>query len=115
MTFDASTDMATVNIPLSKRGCIDSQIDRYKSAKDAEAKKDHAKYVSDKAPLIAQATRMFAEAGDESFGDVAKAHGKTKKQARAKIKSYLRARPDIVIAFLSGERGIPSAWMQDFS
>jgi hypothetical protein len=64
MTVDFKADGAIVNIPLSKRGNIDMQIDRYKADQEKQKRADHKAWKEAKAPLIAEARRLFDAAPD---------------------------------------------------
>lgn len=97
------TDGATVNIPLGKRGNIDAQIDRYKAEQEKQKRAEHKALNDAKAQLIAEARRLFDAAPDSAFNAMAKRHGKTPKQVRAMLKSYVRARPQWIIDFLGGK------------
>lgn len=100
MTADFKTDGATVNIPLSKRGNIDAQIDRYKAEQDKQKRAEHKAWKDAKEPLIAEARRLFDVAPDSAFAAMAERHGKTPKQVRAALRGYVRARPQWIIDFL---------------
>lgn len=94
------TDGAIVNIPLSKRGNIDAQIDRYKAEQEKQKRADHKARKAAKDLLIEEARRLFYAAPDGAFAAMAERHGKTPKQVRALLKSYVRARPQWIIDFL---------------
>lgn len=102
MTVDFKADRAIVNIPLSKRGDIDAQIDRYKADQEKQKRADHKAWKEAKAPLIAEARRLFDSAPESAFAELAERNGKTAKQVRASLKSYVRARPEMIIKFLGG-------------
>ena len=103
-TSDFRGDGAIVNIPLSKRGNIDAQIDRYKAEQENQTRAEHKAWKDAKAPLIAEARRLFDAAPDSAFAAMAQRHGKTPKQVRTLLKSYVRARPQWIIDFLRGEK-----------
>lgn len=100
MTVDFKADGAIVNIPLSKRGNIDAQIDRYKADQEKQKRADHKAWKEAKAPLIAEARRLFDAAPDGAFAGLAERNGRTVKQVRASLKSYVRARPEMIIKLL---------------
>lgn len=102
MTVDFKADGAIVNIPLSKRGNIDMQIDRYKADQGKQRRAEHKAWREQKAPLIAEARRLFDSAPESAFAELAERNGKTAKQVRASLKSYVRARPEMIIKFLGG-------------
>lgn len=104
MAYDFKADGAIVNIPLSKRGDIDAQIDRYKAEQEKQKREEHKAWRDDKAPLIAEARRLFDAAPDSAFAAMAERHGKTTKQVRSALKSYVRARPQWIIEFLRNEK-----------
>ena len=103
MATDFKADGAIVNIPLAKRGDIDAQIDRYKAEQEKQKLAEHKALKDAKAPLIAEARRLFDAAPDSAFAGMAKRHGKTPKQVRALLKSYVSARPQWIIDFLGGK------------
>ena len=100
MAADFKADGAIVNIKLSKRGDIDAQIDRYKAEQEKARRAADAAHRANEAPLIAEARRLFDAAPDGAFAALAERHGKTPKQVRALLKSYVRARPQWIIDFL---------------
>lgn len=104
MSFDFTKDQAVVNVPLSKRGDIDAQIDRYKAEQERAERAAYAAHRANKAPLIAEARRLFDAAPDSTFAAIAARHGMTPKQVRAVLKSYVRARPQWIIGLLAGEK-----------
>ena len=104
MTIDFKADGAIINIKLSRRGNIDAQIDRYKAEQEKARRAADAAHRANKAPLIAEARRLFDAAPDSAFSAMAKRHGKTPKQVRALLKSYVRARPQWIIDLLAGEK-----------
>ena len=103
MATDFKTDGAIVNIQLVKRGDIDAQIDRYKAEQEKQKRAEYKAWKGAKEPLIAEARRMFDAAPDSAFAEMAKRNGKTPKQVRALLKSYVRARPQWIIDFLGGK------------
>lgn len=104
MSFDFTKDPAVVNVPLSKRGDIDAQIDRHKAEQEKQKRAEHKAWKDAKEPLIAEARRLFDAAPDSAFAAMAERHGKTPKQVRAVLKSYVRARPQWIIDLLAGEK-----------
>lgn len=104
MSFDFTKDPAVVNVQLSKRGNIDAQIDRHKAEQEKQKRAEHTAWREQKAPLIAEARRLFDAAPDSAFAAIAARHGMTPKQVRAVLKSYVRARPQWIIALLAGEK-----------
>ena len=104
MSFDFTKDPAVVNVPLSKRGDIDAQIDRYKAEQEKAKRAADAAHRANKALLIDEARRLFDAAPDSAFAAMAERHGKTAKQVRASLKSYVRARPQWIIDLLAGEK-----------
>ncbi|KRG60796.1 hypothetical protein ABB25_00965 [Stenotrophomonas koreensis] len=104
MSFDFTKDPAVVNVPLSKRGNIDAQIDRYKAEQEKARRAADAAHRANKSQLIAEARRRFDAAPDSAFAAMAERHGKTAKQVRASLKSYVRARPQWIIDLLAGEK-----------
>lgn len=102
MAYGFKADGAIVNIPLSKRGNIDAQIDRYKAGQEKQKRAGHTAWKDSKVSLIAEARRLFDAAPDSAFAAMAERHGKTPKQVRAVLNGYVRARPQWIIDFLRG-------------
>lgn len=104
MSFDFTKDPAVVNMPLGQRGNIDAQIDHYKAEQEKQRRAEHKAWRDAKEPLIEEARRLFEAAPDSAFAALAERHGKTQKQVRALLKSYVRARPQWIIDLLAGEK-----------
>lgn len=94
-------DHGILNVPLSKRGNIDNQIDRFKReqsiAKRNELDARKAEFDAKKTKALA----MIAQLSDERAKELMAKHKLTRKQLDAELKSIARTNPG---AFL--RRGI---------
>ncbi|MFA9287688.1 hypothetical protein ACCQ08_23105 [Comamonas sp. SY3] len=94
-------DHGVLNVPLSKRGNIDNQIDRYKReqaiAKRNELDARKAEFNAKKTKALA----LIAELSDERAKELMTMHKLTRKQLDEVLMSIARTKPD---AFL--RRGI---------
>lgn len=92
-------DHGILNVPLSKRGNIDAEIDRYKAAeartRRAASRQSHADRVAARAALNA--------ASDERLSGLAGKLGLTIKQTRARLRSECISSPRLVLGFLAPE------------
>lgn len=97
-TSDREKDLAVVNIPLSKRGNIDAQIDKYKAEqkkkKDAEDKATFAKAKEERQAVVAKGKELFEKYGQEIIDYYSKKTGKSKTDIRALIKDWAQYHPD---------------------
>jgi len=96
-----SLDHGMLNIPLSKRGNIDNQIDAYKAD---QAKTDRAvrKARADEVAILRiEAKSLLAAAPASRVADLAARFGITKGQMRSKLKSDAHWLPAQVITLLT--------------
>lgn len=66
-----STDMAIVNVPLSKRGDINAQLDKYKRDQAAQVerkRKEYSQTKKDAKTLLAEHGQMIFEKHQAKFG-----------------------------------------------
>jgi hypothetical protein len=92
-------DPAVVNLPLSKRGDIDKQIDKYKE-KQAKEKKATDKEKSEKHQTELAAKRAEAKAYHEKYADkiIEKMKGKASaSEVRQLMKTWISVDPDKMI------------------
>jgi hypothetical protein len=78
-------DTAVINIPLSKRGNLDAEIDRYKARK---AKEDRDAYKAQQAQHYidqGKAKEAVLNLADERAAELCKSLGLTRKQLDAKL------------------------------
>jgi hypothetical protein len=101
-----SLDHGILNVPLSKRGDIDKQIDRYKAEQFAiseqrtrEARKAHK-------ALYVEAKALIAKVSDERMAELGKPHGMTVKQVRKQWLSMASVKPETVIRVMRKELGV---------
>lgn len=86
-------DHGVLNVPLSKRGNIDKQIDRYKRDKaiaernELDARK--AEFDAKKTKALA----MVAQLSDQRAQELMKKHKMTRKQLEAELKFIARTKP----------------------
>ncbi|ULR87431.1 hypothetical protein [Comamonas sp. B21-038] len=87
-------DHGVLNVPLSKRGNIDNQIDRYKReqaiAKRNELDARKAEFDAKKTKALA----LIAELSDERAKELMAKHKLTRKQLDEVLKSIARTKPD---------------------
>lgn len=98
-------DHGTLNIPLSKRGNIDAQLDRYKAdnaKRSAAARK--ATMIALKADQ-ARAKELFAVMTDERLWEIATHCNQFASAVKKKLKSDCTWQPSLVIALLSPKSG----------
>lgn len=96
-------DHGLLNLPLSKRGNIDLEIDRYlaeKKALESARDKAHRKRWKE---LVGEAARLVAALTDERLVELGAPHKLTAKQTRAQLMSIASTRPETAIAALSKE------------
>lgn len=97
-----SVDNAIVNVPLSKRGDINAQLDRYKreqlANQRAEAKRRNAELVADRAI----AKPLVASLSPERIGSFAASAGLTYAQAKKRLASDAHWSPRKIIAVFGG-------------
>lgn len=88
-------DHGMLNIPLSKRGNIDTQIDQYKAQQEAAAQKAQAAAASDKKALKAQAKEILAVLLDnkELMAEKATKMGIKKAELVAVLKDWAKWEP----------------------
>ncbi|MGU3629866.1 hypothetical protein [Comamonas sp. C24C] len=86
-------DHGVLNVPLSKRGNIDNQIDRYKrekaSAKRNELEARKAEFDANKTKALA----LIAQLSDERAKELMTKHKLTRKQLDAELKFIARTNP----------------------
>ena len=80
-------DHGVLNVPLSKRGNIDAEIDRYKATEAANKKKAHKAFKVERDELRAAAKAAVSELPDDWFAWHAKRLGVTKAKLRSHVKS----------------------------
>ncbi|MCD2164317.1 hypothetical protein [Comamonas koreensis] len=87
-------DHGVLNVPLSKRGNIDSQIDRYKReqaiAKRNELDARKAEFDAKKTEALA----LIAELSDDRAKELMAKHKLTRKELDEVLKSVARTKPD---------------------
>lgn len=94
-------DHGTLNIPLSKRGNIDAQIDRHKSSMAASAKKNRKAKSEEIAAQRLTAKGLVARVSDERVMQLAVRCNVTTAAMRKQIKSDAHWQPSMIIALLS--------------
>ena len=95
-----SFDHGTLNVPLSKRGNIDSQIDAWKRDEAAKASDARKSSAAETKVLRAQAKAAFAAASAARFEALATRCGVTVAAIKSKLKSDAHWDPKLVIALL---------------
>lgn len=90
-------DHGVLNVPLHKRGNIDSEIDAYKRQQAALAKADAKVKAKELRELCQQAKAIVSALTDEQVAQAAKRLGVTAKQARKKLLSEAHWNPRLVI------------------
>lgn len=101
MEPDMSLDHGTLNIPLSKRGDIDAQIDRYKAQQAAEKAAARKTQAQQTAEQREQAKALVASVSAEKLAALATKSGLTLAAARKKLTSMAHWEPKVVIAALA--------------
>jgi len=96
-----SLDHGLLNLPLSKRGNIDAQIDRYKADQAKVANAARKERNAEIAELRVQAKALFAAADADRVAALAVRFGISKAQMRSKLKSDAHWLPAQVIILLS--------------
>ena len=101
-----SLDHGLLNLPLSKRGDIDKQIDRYKAEQFQiresgikAARKAHR-------ALVAEARELIDSVSDERMAELGKPHGLTVKQCRKEWRSIASTQPKLVARAMRKELGL---------
>lgn len=93
----AGLDHGILNLPLSKRGNIDAQIDAWKR-QEAKAWKDASRKAHHERRAASAALKA---APDEWLSGLAARQNRTIKQTRAKLRSVCVSRPSLILRFLS--------------
>ena len=95
-------DHGVLNVPLSKRGNIDRDLDRYNAAQAAQAAAERkARSVQHKAEK-ARALDMLAAFPQSSLAALAARIGKTPAEVRSHLRSECHWNPAFVIKVLEG-------------
>ena len=93
-------DHGVLNVPLSKRGNIDAQIDRFK-AKVASDLRAHTKIKSEETKIFReQAKSLVASLPDSSLDSIAKKSGTTAAQVKKNLMSNAHFDPSRIIKIL---------------
>lgn len=93
-------DHGILNIPLSKRGNIDAQIDRYKADQARQAKQDRKARAAQMKADRAHAKRLVSELSDEFIQRIASKSGLTPTQVRKNLNSDAHWTPAKIIRVL---------------
>lgn len=96
-------DHGMLNIPLSKRGDIDAQIDRYKASQSRQAKARNKATLAAQRAAIAEAKAAIAAVSDARMAEIGKPLGLTAKATRAQFLSAAWSRPAVVTAAMKRE------------
>ncbi|MET0438265.1 MAG: hypothetical protein ABW043_12315 [Devosia sp.] len=94
-------DHGALNIPLTKRGNIDAQLDRYKATEAKNARADRREQSASTAKLRIQAKQLVADVSDERIGELATKCQVTPADIRKQIKSDAHWQPGLVILLLA--------------
>jgi hypothetical protein len=86
-------DHGILNVPLSKRGNIDSQIDRYKREKAIEKRNELDARKAEFDAKKAKALALIAELSDQRAKELMTKHKMTRKQLDAELKFIARRTP----------------------
>ena len=97
-----SFDHGILNVPLSKRGNIDREIDRYKAQQRADARAKAKADAAEMKELRAKAKGLIPAADPEMLARVAANTGTTVAQVRARLKSMSHWQPHLVIRMFGG-------------
>lgn len=97
-----TTDNAIVNVPLSKRGNIDAQLDAYKRDKASEERQLCKALAQETKILRERAKALVASLPDERIEQGSKVAGLTKAQFRKRLLSYAHWQPGILLRAYGG-------------
>ncbi|EZP51428.1 hypothetical protein [Delftia sp. RIT313] len=86
-------DHGVLNVPLSKRGNIDSQIDRYKREKAISERNELDARKSEFDAKKTKALAMVAQLSDQRAQELMTKHKMTRKQLDAELKFIARTKP----------------------
>ena len=92
-----------LNIPLSKRGDIDAQIDRYKGQPKPPSEGPEQSHPRRPAAAIAEAKAAIAAVSDARMAEIGKPLSLTAKATRAQFLSAAWSRPAVVTAAMKRE------------
>jgi hypothetical protein len=93
-------DHGILNIPLSKRGDIDAQIDRYNAEQEREARAKHRQHVAALRDLRTEAKELVANVPDSIVKSIAAKARITPSKVRSNLKSDAHWTPDRIIRIL---------------
>ncbi len=103
-----SFDHGILNVPLSKRGNIDREIDRYKAEQYRLEKHQAREAKALSKAKRAEALELIARVSDARFAEIGKPHRMTARQARKKFLSMAGLNAALVIRVLRKELGLES-------
>lgn len=95
-------DHGVLNIPLSKRGNIDAQIDRYKAEQVAASRAGAKNRAAETQKLRQEARALFARVTADRVLELATRCSVTAAEMRKKLRSDCHWQPRLVIALLKG-------------
>jgi hypothetical protein len=99
-------DHGLLNLPLSKRGDIDKQIDRYKAEQFAIREQARKAGARERKALISEARELIDRVSDERMAELGKPHGMTARQCRKQWRSIADLNPQNVIRVMRKELGL---------
>lgn len=100
-------DHGALNVPLSKRGNIDAQIDRYKADQARQQRADRRTRSEKLADDRINAKELLAAASDERLAELAVKCGVTSAALRKQLKSDAHWQPRTVISIFA-PRQVPA-------
>ncbi len=101
-TSEKKPDQAVVNVPLSKRGNIDNQIDKFKAEQAAAAKQKRSESFQQKKVDKAKARELFDQHADALAEATAAKGGNTKAEAKKHLDSMVKWQPAQAVKMLEG-------------
>ena len=92
-------DPAVVNIPLSKRGNIDNQLDKFKERQAKEKKESEKKTVSAYGEKKEEAKNFYAENSAEMISAFSVRMGKSEKEIKSVFDNWVKNDPEKMLLF----------------
>ena len=96
-------DHGTLNIPLSKRGNIDREIDKYKADAKRLESAQHKQLRKEFKEAVTEAVCMVDRLSLDRLSDLGTPHGLSAKQVKKQLMQTARTRPRTAIAALQRE------------
>lgn len=93
-------DHGLLNLPLSKRGDIDAQIDAYKAQQKCQAAAKRKANAQAKRAQIAQAKASVAALDDARAAELMQKFGITRKQLDKKLNSIAHFTPAVILRWI---------------